>query len=298
LLALAEAALTRAGGDAQREIERLDALAVVAWYGEGRPEEARVVYERIRAMVEPPCAALEAQARADDPRCFRLIDLDGSVAGVLLDTGHPAEAIPIYERVRAARARTQGPDALMVAIYMMNEGEALSLAGRPAEALALLRQVVAIEERAGRAVNMDFIHHRMADALRRLRRFEEALAEDRASLAIFAESHEEESAAFATALTGLGEDLVALGRAGEAQGPLERALTLREQRPLGAADLASTRFALAKALWESGRDRERARSLAARAGETFRAAFARHGGFRATLDEIDRWVAAHPGRKD
>jgi hypothetical protein len=67
---------------------------------------------------------------------------------------------------------------------------------------------------------------------------------------------------------------------------LERALVV------GAAgnpiDLATTRFALARALWASGGDRARARALAAAA----RATFADNGNKEASA-EVDGWLARH-----
>jgi tetratricopeptide (TPR) repeat protein/predicted Ser/Thr protein kinase len=294
-LAYAEAALRRAGGDDEREVLRLHALAVVAWYAEGHDEEARALLSRARALLEQRCASVEPAERSGNPRCSKLLELDGDLAGLLSDVGHSAEAIPLFERVRAARALTHGPDARWVTLAMMNEGEALSLEGRPAEGLELLRRARALEVRAGRFVDEGFLRHRAADALRRLGRFEEALAEDRASLEAIRRAQGEESKPLAWPLTGEGEDLIALGRAREAIAPLERAVTLRQASTTAPTELGASRFALARALWDGGGDRARASTLAEEARRALAAAAARHGGwFRRALDEIERWLAAHP----
>jgi hypothetical protein len=65
----------------------------------------------------------------------------------------------------------------------------------------------------------------------------------------------------AYALQGLGDTHLAAGRPADAIAPLERALTIRAAGSVP-DDLAETRFALARALWDAGRDRPRARTLA------------------------------------
>jgi tetratricopeptide (TPR) repeat protein len=215
----------------------------------------------------------------------------------LLDSGRAAEAIPILERVSAEHERMFGPDALATTLDLATEGEAMALEGRPAEALELLRRAYTTDERAGRPVNAGWIHHRAGDALRRLGRFEEALAEDRVSAGVFGGGGGEEDKVFAWALTGMGEDLIGLGRAAEAVAPLRRALALRETPPTIPAQLASSRFALARALWDEGVDRASARSLAALARAEVAPAAGEHDGWiRRKLAEIDAWLAAHTER--
>jgi hypothetical protein len=68
----------------------------------------------------------------------------------------------------------------------------------------------------------------------------------------------------AYALQGLGDTHLAAGRPADAIAPLERALTIRAAGSVP-DDLAETRFALARALWDAGRDRPRARTLAGEA---------------------------------
>jgi hypothetical protein len=86
----------------------------------------------------------------------------------------------------------------------------------------------------------------------------------------------------------LGESLLALGNAGDAVGPLERALAIRgEEREPDQARLADTAFALAQALWEGGGDRVRAQRLAVEAHALDKALD------RATeVQAIEAWLAA------
>ena len=53
------------------------------------------------------------------------------------------------------------------------------------------------------------------------------------------------------------------------------------------------RFLLARALWDARRDRRKARELASAARDDY----ARAGdGFKAQVDEVDRWLARRPSR--
>jgi tetratricopeptide (TPR) repeat protein len=82
------------------------------------------------------------------------------------------------------------------------------------------------------------------------------------------QAHVGESYVLAYPLIVIGSALLELHRAPEALAPLEHALRLREANVQDARLIAKTRFALARALWDSGSNRTRARALAeqARAG--------------------------------
>ena len=64
------------------------------------------------------------------------------------------------------------------------------------------------------------------------------------------------------ALAGLGQAYLGLGQDRAARERLERALALAEKQEADPVILASIRLALAKTLWRTGSDRNRARSLA------------------------------------
>ncbi|MCH9686337.1 MAG: tetratricopeptide repeat protein, partial [Deltaproteobacteria bacterium] len=73
----------------------------------------------------------------------------------------------------------------------------------------------------------------------------------------------------AAALLNVGGNLVELGRHAEALLTLERARETYEGTTGFARELAQTRLALARALWDGGGDRNRARSLARHALDGF-----------------------------
>src|SRR5207253_679419 len=119
-------------------------------------DDARALFAQERVLVEKRCAAAALGGRPGEPGCPGLVPIDDTLATLLCDTGHAEEAIPIYDRLRAALERTDGPDALTVTLMMLNEGEALALEGRPAEALELILRARAIRERTGRWLHDGF----------------------------------------------------------------------------------------------------------------------------------------------
>ncbi len=91
----------------------------------------------------------------------------------------------------------------------------------------------------------------------------------------------------AYASTGLGESLLGLDRPAEAVSYLERAVGLREANRVDPWELAKSRYQLARALWASGGDRERAKSLALAAHQ----GWARLGErAKADLKQVEAWL--------
>jgi hypothetical protein len=80
--------------------------------------------------------------------------------------------------------------------------------------------------------------------------------------------------------------LVALGRASEAIAPLERALRMRKANEPDPSLVADTRFALARALWDSDSDRARTRKLS----EEARKAYAKAKAGK-EVAEVDAWLS-------
>ena len=91
----------------------------------------------------------------------------------------------------------------------------------------------------------------------------------------------------AFALTGIGATYLAEGDAASALAPLERAFKIREAHEVDPARRADTRFALARSLWETNRDRVRARALAEQAKEGYATSAA-----KPKVAEVDSWLRA------
>ena len=118
------------------------------------------------------------------------------------------------------------------------------------------------------------------------RRFAEALEVYREALAIKERTLPPQDPNLSFSHDGIGQCLLGLGRAQDAVNELELALALRGNEPVPRAD---TRFALARALWELGKERGRARELATQAQADYQA-----GGRKEKDAEVERWLASHP----
>lgn len=158
-------------------------------------------------------------------------------------------ALTMNLRAREIYIRAYGEGSPWLAKALSNRGEYLVADGKPAEAIQFFSDALA--------------------------RWEPQLGADHPFLAY--------------PLTGLGVASSKLGRFAEAVPPLERALRIREAHEPNQRQVADTRFALGRALWESGGDRARAIQLA-------EAARAFYGSMKASLraaDETRAWLAAH-----
>jgi len=71
--------------------------------------------------------------------------------------------------------------------------------------------------------------------------------------------------------TSLGLTYMAMGRPREALAPLRHAVEIHETAEVDRGDKGNARFTLARALWQTGGDRERALDLPARALEDYAA---------------------------
>ena len=106
------------------------------------------------------------------------------------------------------------------------------------------------------------VHSTLASALDGQGRHTEAELEHRKALAMALAAHGEKAERVATFRQRLGASINQQGRSEEAVELLESALALQIELETGTTKIATARFDLAKALWDSKRDRDRARSLA------------------------------------
>src|SRR5262249_4303520 len=95
-----------------------------------------------------------------------------------------------------------------------------------------------------------------------------------------------ENRSVAYALTGIGVSYLREGNSRGALEPLERAFAIREAQESEPSRKAETSFALARALWDSSRDRRRARFLAENAQTVYAKVAAPQ-----KLSEVHEWLA-------
>jgi tetratricopeptide (TPR) repeat protein len=188
----------------------------------------------------------------------------------------------------ALKTAGEGADHPDVAISLNSYGTALHETGASQPGLEALERATTIMEKAYgggyRYVGMTMSNQ--GEILNALSRQKEALPLFRKALDIVSADMDPKSGWLAFPLTGLGRSLLGLGRAREAVAPLERALAIRDRDETLPLPRGETRFALARALWESGGDRARALTLAASARDEYQ---------RATkaaknVVEIDAWL--------
>jgi tetratricopeptide (TPR) repeat protein len=173
---------------------------------------------------------------------------EGNMAVVLEDLNRNQEALVHVERSIAILTQGLGADHPDLATQVSNRGEILNGLGRYREARESFERARIVWER-----ELGLDHRNLGYAL-----------------------------------TGIGESFLAEGDASSALAPLERALTIREQHETEPSRLAETRFALARALWDTNRDRARARTLAQRAKDGYA-----QTSIASKLADVDGWLHGH-----
>ncbi len=186
--------------------------------------------------------------------------------GVALDAnGDKVAAADELAKSLRIKERVLGNDHPDVAFSLANLADTLNSIGRSNEALELSNRGVEILSRTFGASHPRLVAQlaNRAEILNRLGRHEEARRDAERAVAVQrGEAGPEVNLIYA--LAPLGEAELGLGHATRAIAPLRQALQLAEQSAV-ADELPRLRFALARALWESGRDRRQARLLAAAA---------------------------------
>jgi serine/threonine protein kinase len=284
----AEAAIRRAGGDPEREATRLRYVGIVVSRREHKLEQGRELIERARAMF-----ASNRGPRFD----FDVASCDEGIAGIEFDRGHPEVALPLFLHVAEVRERLFGENHPSVAVALVNVGETLTKLGRGQEALPILRRSLELAAALSANGGDAYEHHLLATALRATGDAAGALDEDERSRSSYDRAGEAGHYWESFPLTGLGLDLLALGRPREAVPLLERAVELRLKQPV-AFEVSESRFALARALWATGdaAARARARSVALQARDDVTEDAERYGGtFAASRREIEEWRAKSMG---
>jgi len=264
------------------EVQLAEMLGQLAWidFEQRRLDAALASYER----------ALALQERALGPEHAYVGGTLRQIGMVLTEQGKLDAATERLERARAIFVKSLGPEHLDVGKALAAIGALRTHQGRLADARDADREAIAIlaKNLGDDHLYVAEVRNGLANVLLRMGRAREALAEaERTSAAM--EKAPSPGAVLPQALTIAGRASIALGQAADAIAPLERALAL-EQAATGAAALAGTRFALARALWDANRDRARARALAREA----RQADADVGAAgQADLAEVDAWLTKH-----
>jgi len=193
-------------------------------------------------------AALAIKERALGPDHPDVGTSLASIGTLLTDMDDYQGALEADNRHLELWRRAYGAENPLLAHPLGNRGEALALLGRYAEAEKDLREAIA--------------------------RWPSIVGVDHPNIAY--------------PLTALGKSLLAVGRAREAIPVLERAVRIRERNEPKRDMIAESQFALARARWEAGVDRDGSRTLALAARDAYRAL----PGETKHAAEIDAWLTA------
>jgi tetratricopeptide (TPR) repeat protein len=271
----AKIAISQLGGDDDREATRLEYLSETARVLRGRPDEAEAHARRAKDLL----------TKVHGPDDHRLADVEERLSMALADQDRLDEALALDRQIIATRERVFGAESEPVLAAYLAYGEHMDLIRQPSQAVALSHRAIAKGPalEVGRPSRAQMV---LARALRHAGRYEEALATDRRAAELAPVESQRRDAS-----GGAGLDELGLGHARDAVPLLDVGLAGRPD-PSHPGEM---RFGLARALWESGVGKARAREAAAMAREDVRDRSARYGGrFKAQMAAIDAWLASHP----
>jgi eukaryotic-like serine/threonine-protein kinase len=252
----------------------------LALWAQGEYDEALASFERARDV-------WQIALGPEHPDVAAAINNMGLVHAM---RGNEAEALHRYEEALVLMERALGSEHPDVAGSLANVGGMLALTGRIEEALVKYERSLAIREKSLGpdhplvAASLNNI----GDALLSAEETERARPYLERALGIWEQVHGNDHPYVAMVCHNLGAAHEQRGRHGEAVAMYERALRIREGGDVPPAATASTRFALARALWSAGEDRSRARDLAVAAREALD-----QPEDEGQRDAIDAWLAAH-----
>jgi tetratricopeptide (TPR) repeat protein/tRNA A-37 threonylcarbamoyl transferase component Bud32 len=281
-LAIQEKALGPEHRDVASTLNNLGAVAL----REGKFEETRSHFVRSLAITEKALGS-------EHP------DVASTLHNLGLIASHERkyeEARGHFWRALAIWEKALGPEHPEVVKCFVNLGLVAESEGKYEEARGYTEQALSIVEKA-----LGPEHPEVATVLEALStvaesegKYEEARDYHERTLAIREKTLGPDHPDVSYTLTDLGLALLVQAKPAEALPHIERALVIRTANPSNPLDLASIQFTLARALWEapaeSGRDRERARTLA----ELARTAYADAGETSIKeLHEVQAWQAEH-----
>jgi tetratricopeptide (TPR) repeat protein len=326
---LAEGAVERLGSPPRLVADRLKALADVA-EDEGRAAESLGLYERaleiderlygpddlaVAQMLRALAHTLLAQERNAD--AARAAERCLAITEQRLGPDHPElsralytlgfvrhveekydEARALLQRAVAIKERAFGPDHPTLMLPVLGLARVETVMGKHQEALANFERALAIQERAAGRDDPEAIDILVETAglLGRMGRHERRLEVARRALAIGQKTLAPDNVDLAPLHYQLGLTYQEMGKPAEALPHLEKALAIADTHPLtdslsvGRHQRGRMILILALALWDSGRDRPRARALMARALE-IRKSQGESG--KHDVEEIERWLAEH-----
>jgi tetratricopeptide (TPR) repeat protein len=216
-------------------------------------------YEKAQSAFEAALALEKKTVGEAHPDYGRTLDNLALTLGV---QGHGAESLRLHQQALELGEARLGPDHAETAVSHLNVALAFDRLGK---------------QKTGAAGIAD--HH-------------QALEHYQKAVTIFEKALGPAHPKVAVALDGVGESLLFLRQPEAACVPLERALSIYRIHPEDPTLTADTLFTLARALWESHRDRRRSLALAAEAAGLLQRQTEKEAIILAK--EVTSWIAHHP----
>jgi tetratricopeptide (TPR) repeat protein/tRNA A-37 threonylcarbamoyl transferase component Bud32 len=247
----------------------------------GKYDEAQQYLER----------ALQIGTKARGPEHPEIAGVLGMLADVATLRGNYDEAQQYLERALQIDKKALGADHPNLAITLQYLGSAAEGKQNLDEALEYFEQALAINEKALGPEHPEVAYSLIlvGKSLARMKKHDEARDCYERAITILEKSVGPDAPDLVSALTGLADLSLQEGHPEHAVPLFERALTIRSSAQDSPLDLATSRFNLARALWDApagrGRDRERALALAERARATYAEASP------IELEQVESWLA-------
>jgi serine/threonine-protein kinase len=205
--------------------------------------------------------------------------------------GRNEEALSRYKQALVIADRALGPDDSDLMRLENDFGTILTTMERWAEALAHNDRALAIGRKVLGPEHPEIAMYlsNRAEVFNGLGRGREAREAASRAMAIWEKQLPRDHLFLSYSLTAIGQSYLREGKPASALAPLERALGIRRAKDVPMR-VAETAFALARALWDSGQDKVRARSLAREA----RAAYSTLPNLKKEQDTVSRWMIDHP----
>ncbi|WP_223785433.1 serine/threonine-protein kinase [Myxococcus sp. AS-1-15] len=279
-------------GDEHPEVARVRlALVPVLRDGAFVPQRANAEQDArdldlAEQTVREALAILERTLGPEHPRVYDALNDLGST---LVVRERFRDALPIYARALAIAEKTDGPKSHGAAVIHGNLGVLRLQQGDYRLSEEHFRQLLAIREELFGPQHPILIStlRLLGRALMRQQRHEEVLPFFQRAVDLQLALPDDADERWTASLLDLGSVYLLLHRPAEAIAPLERAVAGWEHaRPLP-GQRTDARFMLARALWESGRDRARAARLATEAKQLA----ILDGAPQPLRERIDTWLA-------
>jgi tetratricopeptide (TPR) repeat protein len=264
-------------GDRETAAQAASALTFVVGYQLGRVSEGKR-WARIGEAIVDGLKGNHSRLRGW---------IANDLGTVLVAEGSCDKARASFQRAITLKREVLGDDHPDVAISLNCLCHALICLGRFSDAVESGDRAVAIVEKNADAEGSfaGVAYANRGRALGKMGRWSEAAADLTRALAMYTADAATMPKVIAESLHGLGEVRLAQHQTPLAVSDLERALSMRERYELDPRLVAETRFALARALWEDGGDRHRARSLAVAARDGY--------GKGPETAAVTVWLASH-----